>query len=208
MAGSDLWPMIHTERHALADDLATLSDQQWATPSLCGGWTVHDVLAHMLSTAKETPGRFFRNFAGAGFNFSKMADKDLRAEGAGGPAHTLSEFRAHSDATTKPPGPLDAMVVDAVVHSEDIRRPLGIKRDYPIPAVVRSLDFLKKSNLLIGSKKRIAGVTLKATDTDWMHGSGPEVTGPAMSLLMAMTGRAPAVEDLSGPGVDALRSRM
>src|SRR5690348_15293490 len=65
MAGRELWPIIHTERHALADDLAGLTPEQWATPSLCGRWSVHDVLAHMLATAKETPGRFFRGFAGA-----------------------------------------------------------------------------------------------------------------------------------------------
>jgi hypothetical protein len=68
-------------------------------------------------------------------------------------------------------------------------------------------DFYKGSNLLIGSKNRIAGLTLRATDTDWSHGSGPEVSGPILSLVMAMTGRKQADDDLSGDGVATLRSR-
>ena len=69
-------------------------------------------------------------------------------------------------------------------------------------------NFLKGSNLLIGSKRRIAGLGLRANDLEWATGSGPEVTGPAISLLMAMTGRAAALDDLSGEGVATLRSRM
>jgi len=207
MAKSDMWAQIHAERKALAADLSGVDAAGWSTPSLCAGWSVHDMLAHMLATAEETPGRFFKNFISAGFNFDKMAQRDVKAFGAGGPEQTLAAYRAKADATTKPPGPLDAMLVDAVVHSEDIRRPLGIARTYPIAAVVGCLDFVKKSNLLIGAKRRMAGLTFRATDTNWSHGTGPEVTGPAMSLLMAATGRGAAVDDLTGDGVDTLRSR-
>jgi hypothetical protein len=73
--------------------------------------------------------------------------------------------------------------------------------------VVRVLDFFKGSNLLIGSKARIEGVTLRATDADWSHGSGPEAAGPVVSLAMAMTGRTAGLDDLRGPGVDVLRGR-
>ncbi|HMC71807.1 MAG TPA: hypothetical protein VKJ07_21800 [Mycobacteriales bacterium] len=69
------------------------------------------------------------------------------------------------------------------------------------------LDFFKKSNLIIGSKSRIEGVTLRATDADWSYGSGPEAAGPAHALLMAMTGRKEALADLTGEGVETLRSR-
>jgi hypothetical protein len=99
------------------------------------------------------------------------------------------------------------MLGEAIVHGEDIRRPLGISRAYPMEAVIRVADFFKKSNLLIGSKNRIAGVTLRATDTHWSTGSGPEVSGPMTSLLLAMTGRSAALADLSGDGLDTLRAR-
>ena len=201
------WPTIHAERKALADDLAGLKDEQWKTQSLCADWSVHQMLGHIVATAKMNPGRFFGRLMGSGFSFTKMANKDIAAETAGGPAGTLAELNAHITDTSAPPGPIDAMLGEALIHTEDIRRPLGIKHEYPLDATVRCLDFFKKSNLIIGAKSRIAGLTLKATDTDWSTGSGPEVTGPAHSLLMAMTGRKAALDDLSGPGVDVLRSR-
>jgi len=201
------WPVIHAERRALAADLTGLDDAQWATPSQCTGWTVHDMLGHMVATAKMTPPRFLGHFISAGFNFDKMANNDIKTETAGGPAATLAEFNAHIDDKTAPPGPIDAMLGEALIHSEDIRRPLGIAHSYPTEAVVRCLDFFKGSNLLIGAKNRIAGLTLRATDVPWAHGSGPVVEGPAHSLLMAMTGRGSALADLSGDGLETLRSR-
>jgi hypothetical protein len=70
------------------------------------------------------------------------------------------------------------------------------------------LDFYRKSNLIVGGKRRAAGLTLRATDADWSAGTGPEVAGPAVSLALAITGRAPALADLSGAGVATLRARM
>ena len=202
------WPVIAQERGALADDLSAISDAQWQTPSQCSGWSVHELLAHMLATARMTKGGFLARFAGSGFSFDKMAQKEVKQYGAGGPAATLAAWRDAQNATTSPPGPVDSWLGETLIHSEDIRHPLGIKHDYPKDAVVRTLDFYKNSNLVVGAKKRIAGVTLKATDVDWSTGSGPEVEGQAMSLLMAMTGRAAALTGLSGPGVETLRTRM
>jgi uncharacterized protein (TIGR03083 family) len=208
MAASSPWPLIHGEREALAADLATLTDEQWATASLCPGWSVRDVLGHMTATAKMTQGAFFANLARAGFRFHDMSANLIAAEATAVPADGLAEFRKHMQDTTHPPGPVEAMLGEAVVHGEDIRRPLGIKPGYPPEAVTRAADFFRRSNLLIGSKRRIAGLSLRANDLEWAAGSGPEVTGPALSLLMAMTGRAAALDDLSGEGVPTLRSRM
>lgn len=208
MASTHTWTLIHGERQALASDLEGLDAARWSTPSLCAGWSVHDMLAHMLATAEMSPPKFFRKFAGAGFNFDRMSERDVKEAGAGGPDKTLAVFRSHQEATSKPPGPVEAMLVDAVVHSEDIRRPLGITHRYQPEAVVGCLDFVKKSNLLLGGKRRMDGLTFRATDTDWSHGTGPEVAGPALSLLLAATGRGVAVDDLTGEGVDTLRSRI
>jgi uncharacterized protein (TIGR03083 family) len=208
MAASSTWPLIHGEREALAVDLAALTDEQWATPSLCPGWSVRDVLGHLTATAKMTPGAFFANMARARFRFNDMSNQRIAAEATAAPADGLAEFRRHLGETTHPPGPAEAMLGEAVVHGEDIRRPLGIKRAYPPGAVTGAANFLKGSNLLIGSKRRIAGLGLRANDLEWATGSGPEVTGPVVSLLMAMTGRAAALDDLSGEGVTTLRSRM
>ena len=206
MADSE-WPNIHAERRALAQDLADLTSAQWSTPSLCAGWTVHQVLAHQAATAKMTPGSFLTKFAGAGFSFSTFTDKQIAVQAAGGPTATLAAFRAVETATSSPPGPKDSWLGEALVHSEDIRCPLGLHRDYPGPAVTRAITFYAGSNAIIGGKKRVAGLTLRATDTDFAIGSGPEVSDPAMALLLATTGRTVALVDLTGPGLATLRAR-
>ncbi len=208
MAALSPWPLIHAERRALAQDLSSLDDAQWSTRSLCGDWSVRDVLGHMTATARMTPVKFFADMASTGFRFNAMNAKNVRRETAGTPAQGLAEFRSLESATTSPPGPVEAMLGEAIIHSEDIRRPLGIHRDYPTEAVIRVADFFKGSNLLIGSKNRIAGLTLRATDAQWSAGTGPEVSGPVLSLALAMTGRSAALGDLSGDGLATLRSRF
>jgi uncharacterized protein (TIGR03083 family) len=207
MAGSP-WPVIHAERDALAADLDGLDDAQWRTPSLCGEWSVREVLGHMTATARMTPPKFLAELAGSGFKFNKMTARDVARETSGTPAEGLAAFRSLSRATTHPPGPIDSMLGEAIIHSEDIRRPLFISRQYPLDAVTRVADFYKGSNLLIGARKRIDGLRLRATDTEWSTGDGPEVSGPAVSLLLVMTGRPQALADLSGDGVPTLRARM
>ena len=203
----DVWPVVHTERKALAADLRGLSPEDWARPSLCDGWTVRDVLAHMTSAAKLTPPAFFGKMIGSGFSFDKVQEKGVAAQRGASPADTLANFESVLTSVKHPPGPTATWLGETIVHSEDIRRAVGIKHAYPADAVVAVADFYKGSNLLIGSKDRIAGLALRATDAEWSHGTGPEVKGPIMSLVMAMTGRTAADDDLAGDGVATLRSR-
>ncbi len=202
-----IWPTIHAERRALADDLAQLTPQQWQTPSLSSAWSVHDVLAHLVAAAKMSPLKFFPGLAGAGFDFHRYMAKLVAVEGAAGPEATLATFRAVQLRTSSPPAPGTTWLGEAFVHGEDIRRPLGITHAYPLPAVTRVITYYSKLNALLGAKRRISGVTLKATDTDFSLGSGPVAQGPAISLLLATAGRRSALEDLSGPGVQVLRAR-
>ncbi|MGN6794522.1 MAG: maleylpyruvate isomerase family mycothiol-dependent enzyme [Streptosporangiaceae bacterium] len=203
----DIWPVIHAERKALASDLGSLQQDQWSTTSLCTEWTVRDVLAHMTATAKMSPPAFFVKLAGSGFNFGKLQSKDIAAEKGASAADTLAGFEAIVTSTGHPPGPPDTMLGETIVHSEDIRRALGIRRGYPTDAVVQAADFFKGSNLIIGTKRRISGLKLRATDAEWSTGDGPEVTGPILALLMAMTGRKPATSELTGEGVETLAAR-
>jgi len=207
MATTSPWPLIHTEREALIADLGTLTDDQWATRSLCADWTVRDVLGHMISTAKMTPPKFFVSMAAAGFRFNNMNAKGVSSEATANPADGLANLRSHLKDTTHTPGPVEAMLGEAVIHPADIRTPLGLAHEYPEEALIRVADFYKGSNLIVGAKQRIAGLTLRATDTGWSTGSGPEVTGPHLSLILAMTGRSAALADLSGEGADTLKSR-
>ncbi|MDT5147937.1 MAG: hypothetical protein QOC58_2582 [Mycobacterium sp.] len=204
---ADVWATVAAERGALAGDLADLTPAQWARPSLCPGWTVRDVVAHLSATASLNPATFFLGMAKARFNFGKFsADQIARHLGAD-PAATLAEFRGLKNSTSAPPGPRISWLGEVVIHGADVRRPLGIPHTYTPGAVRQVIDFYKGSNMLIGAKKRIAGLALSATDDDWRHGSGEAVEGPLLSLLLAMTGRAAACDDLVGPGVPALRSR-
>jgi uncharacterized protein (TIGR03083 family) len=207
IAGMDTWGTIHAERKALADDLAGLTPQQWDSASLCDGWSVTQVVAHMVATAKMTPPRFFGRLAMAGFRFQRFAERGINDERQGGPEDVLERFRAVEQLSTHPPGPTLSWLGECVVHSEDVRRPLGIAHVYPGEALDELIRFYAGSNVLIGGKKRVAGVTLKATDTGLEHGSGPVVEGPALARLLATTGRTTALDDLSGPGVDVLRAR-
>lgn len=203
----DMWATIADERGALAEDLADLSDDQWATRSLCPDWTVHEALAHMTSTAHITPPAFLLGLAGSGFKFEKFSRKGIDRWRGDSPARTLQSFREVQDSRKHPPGPSTTWLGETIVHAEDIRRPLGIRHVYPADAVRQTLDFYKGSNALIGTRRRLDGVTLRATDADWTHGSGPEARGPMLSLLMAATGRRAALDDLIGEGVAVLRSR-
>lgn len=211
MAGaSGPWPLIHAERQALLADLesARMPDEAWTTTSLCSEWSVHQVLGHMVSTALMTPPRFVMEMARSGFRFPVFSAKGVAEHTGATPADTVAAFRGVQDRTTSPPGPTEAMLGETVVHSEDIRRPLGLRRDYPEESLVRVADFFKGSNLLIGAKNRIAGVRLVADDVDWAHGEGPKVTGPMLSLVMAMTGREAHLAELSGDGLPTLRARF
>jgi uncharacterized protein (TIGR03083 family) len=207
MPKRDYWPVIQAERKALAADLDGISEAAWATESICSGWTVRDLVAHMTATSKLSGASFFPKLMGSGLSLKKLQAKDIaRERGSSGP-QALSRFNAQVDSTGKPPGPVETMLGEVLIHSEDIRRPLGIRHDYPMDALVDAADFYKGSNLILGTKRRIAGLELHATDVYWSHGDGPPVEGPMLSLLLAMTGRSAATDDLTGDGVTILRSR-
>ncbi|HEX6395330.1 MAG TPA: maleylpyruvate isomerase family mycothiol-dependent enzyme [Acidimicrobiales bacterium] len=207
MAKLHIWPVVHTERKALASDLTGLPGDRWATPSLCTAWTVRDVLAHMTATAKVTPANFFPKLIGSGFSFERMQAKDIASEKGSTPEDTLTGFEGVLNSEKRPPGPPATMLGETIVHSEDIRRALGIQHTYPMDAVIQVADFYKASNLILGTKRRVTGLTLRATDTDWSHGNGPEVCGAMLPLLMAMVGRKAVLDELSGEGVAVLQSR-
>jgi uncharacterized protein (TIGR03083 family) len=205
----DTWQMIRAERASLADALAALPEDAWDKPSLCPAWSVREVVGHMIATATMTPPTFFASLATSGFRFDAMTTKKIQEVTTGRTSKDLvALYRSRVDARSAPPGPTASWLGETIVHGEDVFRAVNGYRDHPIEHVVAVADFYKNSNLLIGAKRRIAGVTLRATDTDWRHGTGPEVSGPAIALLLAMTGRRAALDDLTGDGVAILRDRV
>jgi uncharacterized protein (TIGR03083 family) len=203
----DIWPVIHAERRSLAADLRTLQDVQWQATSWSSEWTVRDVVAHMTSTAKMSPAAFFTKIAGAGFRFERLQARGIADNIGNSAADTLANFEAIVTSRGRPPGPPDTMLGEVIVHSQDIRGALTLPHDYPEDALVQVADFYQSSNLIIGTKRRIAGLSLRATDLTWSHGSGPEVAGPMTALVMAMTGRKAAAAQLTGDGLATLVAR-
>ncbi|MFC8587090.1 maleylpyruvate isomerase family mycothiol-dependent enzyme [Streptomyces sp. NPDC057217] len=201
----DVWPMAHAERAALVEDLARLDEEQWDEPSLCAGWTVHDVAAHLLDTARTTRLGFVVGLARARFDFDRQNALGVARERGATPGETLERLCRVASRRSTPPAPLDSRLVEEVVHGEDIRRPLGLTRAYPPPAVVRALRLQARTPASFGGAgELLTRVRLSATDAEVRIGAGPEVTGPALSLLLAVCGREAALGDLDGPGVAVL----
>ncbi|MDQ0402305.1 maleylpyruvate isomerase family mycothiol-dependent enzyme [Streptomyces sp. NBC_01723] len=202
---NDVWPMVHTERVALIDDLAHLEEERWGQPSLCEGWTVHDVVAHLIDTARTTRLGFVVGLVRERFDFDRQNARGVERERGASPQETLQRLRQVASRRSTPPAPLDSRLVEQVVHGEDIRRPLGITRSYPPEAVVRSLRLQARTPASFGGAKELtASIRLTAVDADLSIGDGPEVRGPALSLLLAVCGRRVALEELDGPGTDSL----
>jgi uncharacterized protein (TIGR03083 family) len=203
----DTWRLVATERARLVSALAELTDADWQAPSLCGGWRTLDVLAHIVSTAEMTPGRFVGGMLRSGFRFNQMVATDIATYGAGGTRALLPKLVESITSTKHPPGPVDTMLLETVVHGEDIVFPLGRSIDHSVAALVGAAEFGRTAQPLVGCRKRIAGLRLTATDTDWTTGDGPEVDGPLNQLLLAMCGRKAAMATLDGPGVEILKQR-
>ncbi|SDI37557.1 TIGR03083 family protein [Actinokineospora alba] len=202
---NEVWPLVHAERTALIEDLTGLDDEQWNTPSLCAGWTVHDVVAHLINTAKTTRTSFVTTFIRARFDFHRQNASGVARERGATPGETLDRLRQVVSRTSTPPAPLDTRLVEEVLHGEDIRRPLGITHTYAREAVIRSLRLQARTPASFGgAKELVSGIRLTATDTDLSIGDGPAVSGPALSLLLAISGRRVALDELDGPGLTTL----
>ena len=205
----DPWDMIKADREAFADYLATLSDDDWNKPSLCDGWTVKGVATHLLVTPTMPKGKVVLGFLGSGFNLDKFSGKLVdKMTSEMSTDDIIASTRDTAASKQMPPG-LKPMGVfgEVLIHTADVSLAVGKPFDLPVDHYVAGLDYMKDLQPVLGCKKRIAGLQLKANDTDWSLGEGPAVMGTAKELLSAMTGRKAALDGLSGEGVDILRSR-
>ena len=207
MKSEEIWQHIHSERSQMAETLSSLSAEQWTAASWCKGWSVQLTAGHILAAAEQTPLNFYKELLLAGFRFNVFTDRGARRLGALDPDELVQRLRARTETTNHPPAPTVAMLGEIVVHGEDIRRPLGLSHQTSEAALVAVADSWKKSNLLVGAKRRVAGLRIRASDVEWAYGDGPEVSGPMISLILAMVGRKGACPDLSGEGLATLSNR-
>jgi uncharacterized protein (TIGR03083 family) len=198
----EYWEVIAAERRGLADQLDGLTPEQWATQSLCDAWTVRGVVAHLVMAHKVSIPRFTVAIARARGSFAR-ANVTLTAREAEHPtAELIADLRRFADSHFKPPGfGSEAPLTDILIHGQDIRIPLGLDTPGPIEPWRDALDFLVTPKARRGfSAQALPAVQLRATDLDWTHGSGDEVSGPAIALALAIMGRGARLKDLTGPG--------
>ena len=190
-AGS--WPLVHAERAALAADLAGLTAEQWATPSLCTGLTVREVLAHLIAGASLNPVRWLAGVIRCRFDFDKQVAMRLAEQLGATPAETLDRFRSVVTSTTKPPVPTLAMLGETIVHAQDIRLPLGIGHDSPIETLTRVAAYYQGSDLPSSPSGGSAACA-------W-----PRPTGPSHRLRAARVRHHPGPDHGNGRARGVLR---
>ncbi|HEY3842276.1 MAG TPA: maleylpyruvate isomerase family mycothiol-dependent enzyme [Acidimicrobiales bacterium] len=206
----DIWVAVCQERLGLADRLAGIDETQWNITSLCDRWRIRDVAAHVTAGAQGAfgIGATLAGLIAHGFNFNRWIAADGRRRGDEDPVRILDDLRGAAANRKSPPGaPTIAVLTDVMIHGQDIGRPLGLQRDFPEERWLPVCDFVR-STFVFGAKTRTAGLTLRATDMEWSHGSGPEVTGSAEALVMVMAGRGAVLADLAGEGVATLTARF
>ncbi|MEX5296070.1 maleylpyruvate isomerase family mycothiol-dependent enzyme [Kocuria sp. CPCC 205268] len=203
----DLWAAVHAERTRLAEDLAGLDETQWAQPSLCAGWTVEDVVAHLTAAASLGRFRWLRSMLGARFDAGLHNQRRLEEHRGATPAETLQLFRAVAGSTMAPSKDTAAWLGEVVVHGQDVRRPLGLPSVPPVEVVTAVARFFVRKDFAVPSRSAARGLRLVATDGPFASGSGALVSGPTLALVMALAGRAACCDELTGEGVPLLRSR-
>ena len=196
----EYWVAVRAMRLAVADLLAGLRPAEWDAPSLCRGWRVRDVAGHLSIIPTVTTWHLVAMAPRAGFNPNRINTVLAVRHGSRAPDVILDQLRTHADGrrTARVLDTRNALF-DVVVHSQDIALPLG--RTVDVPPEYSRLGLLRvwEMGWPFNARKRLAGSRLLATDTDWTVGAGPDVTGPALALLLLLTGRDDAARDsLSG----------
>ena len=196
--------MVADERRDLVALLRTLRPDEWDAPSLCAGWRVRDVVAHLLYDTASLP-RYVVDAARVGFSTHRMNTRAVaRANDTDGPdlADALERTVGRGIVATVAPS---LALADVLIHHQDIRRPLNRPRDIPTD---RLLNVLAHPDPFAVPRSRIRGLRFTATDVSWTRGDGTEVQGAGEALVMAVAGRAAALDELTGDGVEVLRSRL
>jgi uncharacterized protein (TIGR03083 family) len=203
-----LWTLAHAERAALAEDLSGLSAEQWRHATLCGRWDVEEVVAHLTAAASLNQWKWLRSMLGARFRPEVHNQRRLAEHRGSTPAETLDRFRAVINSSIAPSGHIPAYLGEVVVHAQDIRQPLGLLRTPSVDALTPVAEFFARRDFAVASRTLIAGLQLRADDGPFVAGNGALVTGSTLALVMSMAGRAPYVDELDGPGVQLLWSRV
>jgi len=202
--------MLMDERRRMADLLDGLGAEQLNHPSLCGGWTVRDVAAHLTTYLRFGQAKIYLAIVATGADFDRWNNLLTRRAARASTPRIVAALRAGAGSrTTIPRSGYDPVLTDIVLHDLDVRLPLGIPRaldEERLRVAFRHLADAPAPGFAVGA--RLHGLRLVADDTGWVHGGGPLVHGSAETLLLAMGGRPSALDGLAGDGVPVLRERL
>ncbi|TWD75106.1 uncharacterized protein (TIGR03083 family) [Kribbella amoyensis] len=196
---TDIRAAIAGERTDLAGLLATLPADDWDRPTLCAGWRVREVVAHLTMPYRYSGAAVLRGVLRARGNFNRFADRAARKDAATLSAGDLvTSLRDNVNHPWKPPGSgPEAALSHDVVHGLDITVGLGLDRVVPLDRLRLVLDGTDRRSVKYFGVD-LAGIQLRATDLDWTYGTGEPVTGRAQDLLLAVCGRTLPAGRLTG----------
>lgn len=190
-------------RLEFADEIAGLPPDRWDIPSWCAGWRVRDVLGHLVSMRETTSRSMIWQVMRNGLQPDRAVDRMARALGSQPVPELVDRLRRAADRRFIGL-PSELALGDLLVHSADALRPAGIMPDPPLADVIVVLDTYKKWGRRTFHAVPHRGLSLAATDASWRSGSGPEVRGRAIDLLLLVANRRQVVERLEGPGLGLL----
>jgi uncharacterized protein (TIGR03083 family) len=211
MSRDRLWQVIDAQRTSLADLLEDVSDDEWRRPSLCAGWTVRDVAAHLtlqqlgLADLIGMMGRWRGSLDRTIHHMACLRAEALPTERIIGEIRGMVGSRRHNFGVT-----FLETLTDILVHGQDIAIPLGRRLDMPpeAAAVAAGRVLSMRWPPPLPSARKLAGFRLIATDLSWSTGEGPEVRAPMGTILLVCTGRLAALPQLSGDGAPDLTARL
>lgn len=204
-----LWVWTHAERRRLLGLLEELPDSWWSAQSLCPGWQVRHVAAHVASSPAARPSDVVRILLRGRGNLNRALFLEGVRLGSRPPAEILAALRRHDGERSRPPGTTRwDPLVDVLVHSQDIAIPLGLTHPMPLEPAAAAASHVWRTPFPFRARRRLRGFRLSATDTDWSAGHGPAVRGPLAALLLLLTGRPALLPQLEGEGAEILVGRQ
>ena len=196
----DLWPVTLEARHSLLSTFGDLDDQQWEVPSLCHGWTIRQVLAHLILAVRPPRRRYITAVVIARGSFDKANHSFAVAEAQRPVDELLADYRSVIDHRFSPAGwPEAAPLSDIMLHSLDLRIPLDLDTDAPAEHYEPVLSLLFSRVGRSFTRRDRPTVRWAANDKAWSTGNGPEVRGNMADLALAAAGRSARLDRLDGP---------
>ncbi len=208
MDENTIWSAIDDHRLRLSALLENLSDKEWRAPSLCPGWTVRDVAAHLTMAQTGIGELLILLIKIRGDLNTKILDSARLRAADWSTDKIIGAIRAMVGSRRHNPGvSCRETLIDILVHSQDIAVPLDRRLDLPVDAAVEAASRCW-STKYFRARERLQGFRLVATDVDWAVGQGAEVRAPIDALLLILTGRLVALPRLTGPGANEISERL